>query len=345
MYPHEPDESKKTYLIIAALFHIVLFLGVFIAKGIETEPNVTSQEIPPESSIQSSAEISDENLQKEANEEKKQEVEKLNDQSLQANAISAKEVENAIKENNKKIKAEKDAEEAERQEAAKKIAEEKKRIANEIEQKRLDAIALKKKIEDDKAQKVKEALEKKLLEKKILDDEKNRIEEEKKEKIQKIQALKEAKEKIEKAKAAEIERKQKSAEAIKKAESDRQSSIKKKALEDSKKSNVNRGYDSNKNSLSKDEKLAYLKAYRDDVYNEVYSNWIRPSYSKRGWECKVHVTQTNTGEVKNVQIVNCQGDAEFQQSVKRAIFKSSPLPLPKHPSLFNETIEIKFKVT
>lgn len=349
MYPHEEDSGKNKYLIIALCFHIALVLSFFVMKGVSSEAEVVQTEEPPESSTQDNADMTDDNRQSIEDLQKQQEIDKLKEASMVANSIPAQEVEKAINDNNNRIESEKKAIEDARKEKLRKIEEAK-------EQKRQEEIAIKKKIEDDKKQ-AEEARQEKARQDKERDEEKRRVEKEKADKAEQLQEEKERQEKIEKlkkleeAKKIEEDRKRKSAEAIKKAEDEKradqlkQNQLKKKAAEAGRSSSNNKGYDSDKPSLSNNEKLAYLRAYRDDVYNSVYSNWMRPSYSKRGWECKVYVTQTNTGKVTDVKIMSCQGDAEFQNSVKKAIFKSSPLPLPKHPSLFNETIEIKFKVT
>lgn len=349
MYPHDQDDSKKKYFIIAICFHIALVLSFFAFKGFSSEVEVTKAEEPPESSTQDSAEMSDNNLQSIEDLQKQEEVDKLKKESMVANSIPARDVEEAIAENKNRLDSEQKAIEDARQEKIRKIEAAK-------EQKRLEDIAIKKKIEDDKKQ-AEENRQEKLKQDKEKADNQKRLEKEKAEKEDKEAQEKADKEKLEKAqkledsKKLEEDRKRKSAEAIKKAEDSKrddqlkQAILKQKAADAARSSANNKGYNSDKPSLSNNERLAYLRAYRDDVYNSVYSNWIRPSYSKRGWECKVYVTQTNTGKVINVKIINCQGDADFQDSVKKAIFKSSPLPLPKHPSLFNDTIEIKFKVT
>lgn len=331
MYPHQQDDSKSKYFIIAICFHIALVLSFFVFKGLSSDAEATPTEEPPESSTQDTAEMADSNLQSIEDLQKQAELDKLKKESMVANSIPARDVEEALSDHKNRLDSEQRAIEEARQEKLRKIEEAK-------EQKRQQEIAIKKKAEDDK----KAADEKKRLEKEKADKaEKLKDEQEKLEKAQKI----------EEAKKLEEERKRKSAEAIKKAEDAKreqqlkQALMKKKAAEAARSSANNKGYNSDKPSLSNNERMAFLRAYRDDVYNSVYSNWIRPSYSKRGWECKVHVTQTNTGKVINVKIVSCQGDSDFQDSVKKAIFKSSPLPLPKHPSLFNDTVEIKFKVT
>lgn len=346
MYPHEQDDSKSKYFIIAIFFHIALVLSFFIFKGFTSDAEATATEETPESSTQDTAVMSDNNLQSIEDLQKQTEIDKLKKESMVANSVPARDVEEAIAEHKNRLDSEQKAIEEARQEKIRKIAEAK-------EQKRQEEIAIKKKAEDDKKA-ADDAKQEKIRQDKEKADEKKRLEKEKADKLKDEQEKQEKLEKakqIEEAKKLEEDRKRKSAEAIKKAEDSKreqqlkQALMKKKADDAARSSAKNRGYNSDKPSLSNNEKMAFLRAYRDDVYNTVYSNWIRPSYSKRGWECKVHVTQTTTGKVMNVKIISCQGDADFQDSVKKAIFKSSPLPLPKHPSLFNDTVEIKFKVT
>lgn len=330
MYIHEEEKGKNKYFIMAIVFHFALIIGVLFFKSSNNE------EAPPESST-ASTEISQDNLDnsvvdEELLEKNPEEEVELDNQKLNANAVSSKEVNEAIDKYHEKINREKQE----------KIKEQKR-----IEQ---EKIAEKKRIEDEKLALIKKEQEIKEKKEKELQEKINKEKQEKENAVKKQKELEDKKKKeleaqkkkleLEKIKKAEAERKRKSAEAIKKAEIDRQ-----KAAQAKRNSLNNRGYNSTQKSLSNNEKLAMLKLYRDQVYNKVYSNWIRPSYSKRGWECKVHVTQSNRGEVKSVKIVRCQGDKTFQDSVKKAIFKSSPLPLPKHPSLFNSTIEITFKVT
>lgn len=330
MYIHEEEKGKNKYFIMAIVFHFALIIGVLFFKSSNNE------EAPPESST-ASTEISQDNLDnsvvdEELLEKNPEEEVELDNQKLNANAVSSKEVNEAIDKYHEKINREKQE----------KIKEQKR-----IEQ---EKIAEKKRIEDEKLALIKKEQEIKKKKEKELQEKINKEKQEKENAVKKQKELEDKKKKeleaqkkkleLEKIKKAEAERKRKSAEAIKKAEIDRQ-----KAAQAKRNSLNNRGYNSTQKSLSNNEKLAMLKLYRDQVYNKVYSNWIRTSYSKRGWECKVHVTQSNRGEVKSVKIVRCQGDNAFQESVKKAIFKSSPLPLPKHPSLFNSTIEITFKVT
>ena len=333
MYPHEKSDSKKNYFIAAIVFHLILIVSVFVFKNFDFSNSKDLTEAPPESSIIESGDVSNLNEADEVIREKKKQLDELEKNSLEATTIDSKEVDNAIKnfqqeEINKKAQAEQ-----ERQAEIERI----KNIEREKIKKEKEAIELakKKKLEQEKKKQEKIKKEKEEKQKQL---EKKKQEELNKKKLEQAKLKREEEkakreELAEKARKDAAEKKRKSAEAIKKAQEAKRIAAK------------NRGYNSNTKSISNNEKLALLREYRDNVYNKVYSNWMRPSYSKRGWDCRVHVTQSSRGEVVDVKIVQCQGNLEFQNSVKRAIFKSSPLPLPKHPSLFDNTIEITFKVT
>ena len=313
-YLHEiVDKKEKKYLVMALAFHIILFSLIFLKNS---STNELENNVPPESSLSDNGEIGDNNTTidqelLEINNEK--EIEKLNEKKLNANAVSSKDVDSAIKSFNDEIKKEEE------------------RI-KKIENDKIEAIKREQKEKEDKLAKEKAD--------KLAKEKADKLAKEKADKLAKEKADKENKERLEKIRKNEEDKRKKSIEAMKRASLDKQ-----KADQERRMSNQNRGYDSKTKSLSKSEKMAILKVYRDQVYNKVYGNWIRPSYSKKGWSCKAIVNQSRTGKVNSVKIINCQGDSNFQESVKRAIYKSSPLPLPKDNSLFNDTIEITFKVT
>ena len=69
---------------------------------------------------------------------------------------------------------------------------------------------------------------------------------------------------------------------------------------------------------------------------------------KDDWFCDVLINQANNGAVEAVKILNCRvGNKEdssipksksqpFGNSIRRAVFRSSPLPLPSNESLFDK---------
>ena len=48
------------------------------------------------------------------------------------------------------------------------------------------------------------------------------------------------------------------------------------------------------------------------------------------------------GDVVDVRVVRCNGDATVVQSIKAAVLKASPLPRPPDPSLFEKELIFRF---
>ncbi|HEY1774433.1 MAG TPA: cell envelope integrity protein TolA [Gammaproteobacteria bacterium] len=69
---------------------------------------------------------------------------------------------------------------------------------------------------------------------------------------------------------------------------------------------------------------------------KVTNNWIRPPNTPTDLKCIVAVTQVPGGTVTNAQMSSCNGDDAVVQSVITAVYRSSPLPAPPDPSLFDE---------
>jgi colicin import membrane protein len=88
-----------------------------------------------------------------------------------------------------------------------------------------------------------------------------------------------------------------------------------------------------------------LNQYVAMIQQRIVRNWIRPPTAKAGLECEVRVTQTPGGTVLNVQMGKCNGDAAVQQSIETAVMRSSPLPPPSDPRLFERTLVLVFRPT
>jgi colicin import membrane protein len=86
-----------------------------------------------------------------------------------------------------------------------------------------------------------------------------------------------------------------------------------------------------------------LADYQGLISQKVTRNWIPPASAAPGIECVVAVTQIPGGEVIGVQIESCNGDAVVRRSIEAAVLKSSPLPLPDDPSLFDRRLRFTFK--
>jgi colicin import membrane protein len=70
---------------------------------------------------------------------------------------------------------------------------------------------------------------------------------------------------------------------------------------------------------------------------------LRPLDSPQDFSCRVKVVQSPKGDVLDVQMIDSCGSALLDRSVENAVRKSSPLPPPPDPSVFDREINIKFR--
>ena len=78
------------------------------------------------------------------------------------------------------------------------------------------------------------------------------------------------------------------------------------------------------------------------VRERIESNWYRPASARRGLQCRVAVTLVPGGTVVSAVVEACNGDAAVRESLRAAVLKSSPLPLPKDPRLFERKLFLEF---
>lgn len=93
------------------------------------------------------------------------------------------------------------------------------------------------------------------------------------------------------------------------------------------------------------ERAAAFEGYMSQVNARIRRAWVRPQVSttSRLFECDVTITQDRLGYVKDVKVLDCDGDTLWQQSLKDAIRSASPLPAPPDPEVFSETLSTKFE--
>jgi len=139
----------------------------------------------------------------------------------------------------------------------------------------------------------------------------------------------------ERKRVAEIERKQKEEAERRKAAEDardkeqRESDLRKQLEEEE--------------GRSQAENAGLLNEYIALIEQRIVRNWNRPPSARPGLECRVKVTQTPSGTVLSVQIDACNGDAAVKQSIEAAVMRSSPLPSPPDPRLFERNLVLVFK--
>lgn len=139
----------------------------------------------------------------------------------------------------------------------------------------------------------------------------------------------------ERQRVAEIERKQKEEAERRKAANDaraqqqRESDLRKQLEEEE--------------GRTQAESAGLLNEYIALIEQRIVRNWNRPPSARPGLECHVRVTQTPTGTVLSVQIDQCNGDGAVRQSIEAAVMRSSPLPPPPDPRLFERNLVLVFK--
>ena len=90
--------------------------------------------------------------------------------------------------------------------------------------------------------------------------------------------------------------------------------------------------------------LASLRSqYVRLIEQKVERNWLRPATVSSDFKCEVFVTQSVLGDVINVRLGVCASDIVFRNSIERAVRKSSPLPPPPNPEVFDREIRFVFR--
>ena len=83
--------------------------------------------------------------------------------------------------------------------------------------------------------------------------------------------------------------------------------------------------------------------YIAQIKDKIERNWLRPPGTAQGLQCVVRVSQIPGGEIVEAEIRESSGNIAFDRSVEEAVLRSSPLPVPKDPSLFDRSIVITFE--
>ena len=90
------------------------------------------------------------------------------------------------------------------------------------------------------------------------------------------------------------------------------------------------------------EEAGYLEEYMLFIQNRIQQSWIPPASAMAGLECVVNVTQIPSGDVVDARVGRCNGDDAVIRSIEAAVLRSSPLPRPAIPALFERNLEVVF---
>lgn len=85
-----------------------------------------------------------------------------------------------------------------------------------------------------------------------------------------------------------------------------------------------------------------IEAYVEKIRAKVKGNIVLPPGVGGDPFALFYVDQLPDGSVIEVRLKRSTGNAQLDAAIERAIQKSSPLPKPDKPELFNRTLELKF---
>lgn len=86
-----------------------------------------------------------------------------------------------------------------------------------------------------------------------------------------------------------------------------------------------------------------MDTYVSKIRGKVRGNIVLPPDIQGDPEALILVTQLPTGEVLQAKLVISSGHAAYDDAVLRAVLKSSPLPKPDSPPLFQRELKLTFR--
>lgn len=64
---------------------------------------------------------------------------------------------------------------------------------------------------------------------------------------------------------------------------------------------------------------------------------------RQTFRCQARIRQDDTGNVQEIELMQCNGSPAWKLSLVRAIQRASPLPAPPHPTVFTNTLTLGFE--
>lgn len=86
-----------------------------------------------------------------------------------------------------------------------------------------------------------------------------------------------------------------------------------------------------------------LDGYKRAILRRMQSTWRQPEDFSTGDRAEVQVTQLRSGDVTDVAMLSCTGDAAFCDSVVSAVHEASPLPVAPDPEVFERVLQFHFR--
>lgn len=242
---------------------------------------------------------------------------------VQAVAMDTQKVAEEVKKLEAKKQAEKARELAHQRELERQAkAAEQKRIqeTKRIQDMKLKADAELKKLREEKLKETKRIQEAKL--------EQEKLKKEHEKETKRVKELKKLHD--EQVKLAKARQEKKLAEEKRKAEEEKKRQAAEAAAKKAKEAAL---------AAAKAEKLQMMQGelnrYKMLILQTLSNNWITPDNVDKQLKVEYEIHIAPGGAILNVTLIKSSGNEQLDRSARAAIYKSSPLPVPKDPDLFN----------
>ena len=65
----------------------------------------------------------------------------------------------------------------------------------------------------------------------------------------------------------------------------------------------------------------------ESLLGRLHDNWLEPARVPKNFSCRIRIDYTMGGRIAEIAFLKSCGSYELDESVRRAIYKSQPLPL------------------
>lgn len=87
-----------------------------------------------------------------------------------------------------------------------------------------------------------------------------------------------------------------------------------------------------------------LNKYNALILQAIREQWLLPEAYDAGISCQLLISLKSDGSVTDVKLTKSSGSEVFDRSARTAVYKASPLPVPKEADVFNQMKEINLTV-
>jgi len=91
--------------------------------------------------------------------------------------------------------------------------------------------------------------------------------------------------------------------------------------------------------------LSLRETYISSITAKVKDSWRTPARISSEAQCDLKITQSPTGNITSVKVLNCNkfANKQFQEAAEKAVYRAEPLPAPPVKELFEREITFQFK--